>query len=163
MAFRGQKETADLSGTGTQVKPQQIDCGGVSKAGLFLHPPWQGGTGYCYALYDPCTLPSSPAAAFRASVGKADGSDPGDGILYKLVVIDASGAETVAAETSVAHHAWTPFEADLSRWAGRTVRLKLITDVGPKDDPTGDWGAWADIRVETLQPILNRRAEAAKR
>ena len=47
-----------------------------------MHPPWQGGTGYSYALYDPCELPAGTPAAFRASVGKANGSDPGDGILY---------------------------------------------------------------------------------
>ena len=158
MALRHQKETTDLGGSGTLVNPQRIECGEVNKEGLFLHPPWKEGTGYCFALYEACALPASGPAAFRASVGKANGSDLGDGILYKLVVIDAAGAETVAAEATVTRHEWKPIEADLSPWAGQSVRLKLIADAGPQDNSGGDWGAWADMRIETLRPVWHRTA-----
>ena len=159
MALRGQKETADFGASGATVHPQAIDCGEVTKPGLFMHPPWQGGTGYSFALYDPCRLPVGVPAAFRASVGKANGSDAGDGILYTAVMLDASGSESVVAQTTVRQHEWQPIEADLSRWAGQTIRLKLIADVGPNDDSSGDWSAWADMRIETLRPVLHRQRE----
>jgi len=120
-----------------------------------------GGVGYVFALYEPVTLAKEPAAAFRALVGKGDGVDLGDGIRYRVAVIDEDGRETTAGERHVARFEWLPIEADLSRWAGRTVRLKLIADVGPADDSTADWACWADLRVETLAPRLVRRLEAA--
>lgn len=156
IGVRRQPEAGDMGTTGASVHTRSIDVGGVHKAGLFMHPPYQGGVGYAFALYDPVSLPSGTPAAFRGLVGKEDGSDLGDGILFKLAVVDSTGTETVVAQTTVAKHEWTPLAADLSRWAGKTVRLKLIADVGVKDDSSGDWACWADMRIESLQLSLRR-------
>jgi hypothetical protein len=94
-------------------------------------------------------------------VGKGNGSDPGDGITYRVAVVEDDGSETAVATATVTRHEWMPIEADLSRWAGRRVRLKLITDVGPADNPGGDWGCWAEARLETLAPVLRRTLETA--
>jgi hypothetical protein len=161
MRLRCGEETADLGSTRAHVDAGRQASGGVAKDGLTMHPPWTGGVGYVFALYDPVTLPAAPAAALRASVGKGDGSDPGDGILYRAAVVEDDGRETVVAERSVTEHAWAPIEGDLSPWAGKTVRLKLIADVGPRDDSGGDWAAWADLRIEALAPHLVRSLEAA--
>jgi len=96
------------------------------------------------------TLPAAPPAAFRAMVGKGDGSDPGDGILYKVAVIDDAGAETEVGSLVVTEHAWKQIEADLSAFAGKTVGLRIIADVGENDDSSGDWACWADMRIEAL-------------
>jgi len=50
--------------------------------------------------------------------------------------------------------AWTPLEADLSRWAGRKIKLKLMADVGPHDNSSGDWACWSRLRLESLVPEL---------
>lgn len=144
-----------LDDSGGQVTPRAVSCGGVTKLALFMHPPYQNGVGSSFALYAPMTLPATPAA-FRAVVGKVDGSDPGDGILYKLVVIDSRKQETVAAQTTVTQHEWVPLQADLSPWAGQTIQLKLIADVGLHDDSSGDWSCWAEMRVEAMQIGLFR-------
>ncbi|HWI58676.1 MAG TPA: hypothetical protein VNZ22_15735, partial [Bacillota bacterium] len=68
LALRGQQEITGLATAGVNLQPQLITCGEVSKPGLFMHPPWQGGVGYCFALYEPVTLPPGIPAAFRASV-----------------------------------------------------------------------------------------------
>ncbi|MCR4414013.1 MAG: hypothetical protein NUV77_16475, partial [Thermoguttaceae bacterium] len=47
-----------------------------------------------------------------------------------------------------------PLEADLSPWAGKRVRIKLIADVGPADNSSGDWAAWSELRLESLHPTL---------
>lgn len=159
MSFRGQHETAEFGTSGTVVTPRAAGCGGIEKNVLFMHPPWQGGVGYCYAVFDPVHLPAAPVAVMRASLGKEDGSDPGDGILFKLVVLDDSGVESVAGQGTVTRHEWQPFEADLSRWAGKKVRLKLVTDVGTSDNSSGDWGCWADLRIESREPMLARALE----
>ncbi|MBN2508070.1 MAG: hypothetical protein JXQ71_15390 [Verrucomicrobia bacterium] len=149
---RGHAETAEFGETAAVVEPRHVVSGGAPKNALFMHPPYQGGVGYCFALYPDIALPAAPAAAFRAMVGKGDGSDLGDGIVYRVAVVVAQGAETLVGERVVTRHAWLPLAVDLSRWAGRRVALKLIADVGSRDDSTGDWGCWGDMRLETLEP-----------
>ena len=159
LCLRGGQETGDFGATLGYVVPRSATCGEVTKEALFMHPPYQGQTGYSFAVYDAVTLPQDRPAAIRAVVGKGDGSDPGDGILYRLAVKDPSGAKTVVAEQTVLRHEWRPIEADLSRWAGQTVRVQLISDVGTQDNSSGDWACWAEMRIESLQPVLQRTLE----
>ncbi|MBC7288759.1 MAG: hypothetical protein H5T86_12125, partial [Armatimonadetes bacterium] len=149
MRLRGQPETFDFGQTGAHVRAGEQSCGGDRRKAITMHPPYVGGVGYAFARLDPIRLPPKPKAVFRALVGKGDGSDPGDGILYRVAVIDESGQETVLAEKTVAQHKWELIEADLSRFAGKEVQLKLISDVGPNDNSIGDWACWADLRIET--------------
>jgi hypothetical protein len=159
--LRGQAETNGFGQTGAEAAMARSECGGVAKVCLAMHPPWlEGAVGAVYARYLPIALPAGARAAFRAVVGKRDGSHLGDGILYRVVVVEASGKEAVAAERVVVRHAWEPIEADLSAWAGQSVSLKLVVDPGPADNSSGDWAAWADMRVETLAPEYLRTLDA---
>jgi len=161
MCFRGKPEQADPGESGANaVAKDGLRCDGVARNGLFMHPPWKGGAGYVFARYAPVALPAAPAAAFRAVVGKGDGSYLGDGILYQVVVVDEQGTETQAGEQTVTTHAWLPIEADLSAWAGKTVRIKLVTDVGRADNSEGDWGCWADMRLESKGKLLQRTLQS---
>jgi hypothetical protein len=155
MRQRGGQEQAGFRETATVVEPRRVSSGDVAKEALFMHPPWIGGVGYCFARYDLVLLPAEPPAAFRAVVGKGDGSDLGDGILYRVIVADEAGREKVVAEKTVTRHEWLPLEADLTPWAGRRIALKLVADPGPQDNSSGDWGCWAEMRLESLQPVLH--------
>lgn len=119
-----------------------------------MHPPYKQGVGYTFATFEPIQLPRNLPVAFRCSIGKRDGSDPGDGILFRIAVIDENGVETVVAERQWIEHAWSALEADLSQWAGQRIRIKLIADVGPNDNSVGDWACWADMRIESKEPVL---------
>jgi hypothetical protein len=156
MRLRSEEETADVGDTRAYVGPGRSVCRDETKEGLQMHPPYMGGVGYSFALYDPVRVPEEPSA-FRAWVGKKDGSDPGDGILYKAGIVDAEGKETIGGETTVTEHEWLPIEADLTPWAGQEVQIKLISDVGVEDNSSGDWACWADMRIETLEEKLTRR------
>ncbi len=129
-------------------------CGEVSKSGIFMHPPYRTGIGCSFALYEMVTLPREPVAAFRCDAGKRDGSDRGDGILFRIAVVEEGGKETIVAEKQWAEHAWTPLEADLSRWAGKWIQTKLVSDVGPANNSSGDWACWSNMRIETKEPVL---------
>jgi len=151
--FRGGLEGPLTAGSIAAAR-KDMSCGGVRKSGLFMHPPWRGGVGYSYALFGPVALPAEAPAALRCSIGKGDGSDPGDGILFRLAVVDDKGAEKVLAEKQWLRHAWGELTADLSKWAGRRVRIKLIADVGAKDNSSGDWACWAEMRIESAAPVV---------
>jgi hypothetical protein len=159
MRLRGGEETNDMGETRAYVSQGQPSCGGVAKTGFQAHPPWVGGVGYTFALYDPVTLPKAPNAAFRCVVGKGDGSDLGDGILYKVEVVDANGKATDAGQRLVEKHEWLPLEADLAPWAGQTVQIKMIADVGINDNSSGDWACWADMHIESSDELLIRTLE----
>jgi len=152
--MRGGDEKALGDESRAHVHWTERACGEQTKPCLFMHPPYVGGVGYAFALLEPVNLPDEPQAAFRCEIGKADGSDPGDGILFRVAVVDAQGTETTVAEKQWIEHAWTPIEADLSPWAGKQVRIKLASDVGPNDNSSGDWACWAGMRIETARPTL---------
>lgn len=153
-ALRGGPETAATQQNRGYVRRGEETCGGEARTGLFMHPPYDGGVGYAFARFDGISLPAAPPAAFRTAIGKADGSDVGDGILFRVLVIDPAGKETLLAERSWKEHVWVELEGDLAPWAGQTVSLKLVADVGPADNSTGDWACWADMRIESCQPQL---------
>ena len=147
MALRGKEETSDFGTSRGSVALGSRTCGSVTRKGFVMHPPYVGGTGYVFVLYEPMTIPDEPAV-FRAWVGKGDGSDLGDGILYKVAVVTADGSEHVVGTQLVAKHEWLELEGDLSAFAGQTVRLKLIADVGQANNSVGDWACIAEPRLE---------------
>jgi hypothetical protein len=158
MCLRGKEETTDMGDTRATVDRGTRSSGDVARVGILMHPPYVGGVGYAYALYDPVALPADRPAAFRALVGKGDGSDVGDGILYKVAVV-CEGTQTVIGERVVNTHAWLPIEGDLTPWAGKTVQIKIISDVGTADNSSGDWACWADMKIESLKESLVRELD----
>jgi hypothetical protein len=152
--MRGGDETGVAADSGAQAYWAELSCGNVTKPGLFLHPPYRGGVGYAFAVFEPIDLPRDLPAVFRCEIGKRDGSDPGDGILFRVAVVSDEQAETVVAEQQWIQHAWTPLTADLSPWAGQRVRIKLIADVGPSDNSSGDWACWSGMSIESARPVL---------
>jgi len=155
IALRDRPMTTDMGETGAGAARGVATCGEVTKPALNTHPPYVGATGVTYVLLANITLPAEPQAAFRAMVGKRDGSDLGDGILYQRLVVGGQDEEIIGA-TVVTKHEWAPFEADLSRWAGRTFSIYLLTNPGRADNTSGDWGCWADLRIERAEPVLVR-------
>ena len=155
-------ETFAFGNTGAQaIRRSEMACGEVTRNGIFMHPPYRGGlSGYTFVTFGPVTLPVAPPLALRANVGKLNGSDLGDGIDYRVCVVEPNGRTSVIAKRKVTTHKWEPIEADLSAWAGRSVRLKVIADDGPAGNTSGDWAAWADIRLQSNQQLLVRHLVA---
>lgn len=129
---------------GGHVHARAITCGGERRDGLAVHPPYRdGATGAAFACY--LLTPDAGFATFRAKVGKADGTTPGDGILFKVAVKDGEAPLRVLSEVRVTGHEWKDISADLSQCAGRKVSLYLLSD--PGGNTYGDGGGWADLRL----------------
>ncbi|NOY79778.1 MAG: hypothetical protein GXP31_02110 [Kiritimatiellaeota bacterium] len=155
--LRGKPEQVGFGETRGHAYIGRASCNNQDKKALDMHPPYRGGVGYTYALFDAIRLPAAPPARFRAMVGKRDGSDLGDGILYRVEVVDPAGNVRSIAEETVTKHQWRPIAADLGPWAGKTLQLKLIADVGRADNSSGDWACWADMRIESARQQLIRK------
>ncbi|RMG01693.1 MAG: hypothetical protein D6741_04860, partial [Planctomycetota bacterium] len=129
--LRGREPTALQATSGAVVARRAVSCGGVMRSALFLHPPYKNGVGFTYADFGPFQLPDAHPMCFRAEIGKGDGSDPGDGILFQLYAAEASpdgaplGDFEIVGESLQAEHAWSRFEVDLDRWKGKRVLLRL--------------------------------------
>ena len=71
-----------------------------------------------------------------------------------MVVEDELGKRVEIASRIATAHAWYELEGALTPWAGQNVSLLLITDVGEKNNSSGDWGAWAELRLEPPEPVF---------
>lgn len=130
--------------SGGHVQARDVICGGERKDGLAVHPPYKdGATGAAFVSY--VLTPDASFRLFRADVGKADGTTPGDGILFKVAVKAGNSPLQVLSECRVAGHEWKELSADLSPYAGRRIHLYLLTD--PGGNTYGDGGGWANLRL----------------
>ncbi|HSV72684.1 MAG TPA: hypothetical protein VLH79_02880 [Chthonomonadales bacterium] len=151
--FRGRPEEPNVPGSGAVCHVQaSMAVGGVARAGLFMHPPCIGGVGYTWALTAPFDVPPD-GAALTAQVGCMDGGDVSDGVTFIVEAVDERGARREVARVHGVQREWRPLRADLSTFAGRRVRLRLIADVGPADNPTTDWACWGEPRIVAPAPF----------
>ena len=143
--YRGKGEEPLRADSGASFYAAKRPVGGAEKAGFFCHPPYKGGTGLAFGEFD-VTLPDEPCA-FEASVGFSDGSTTQDGCVFAVHVRDGGRWETAGEVQHATLKQWKAFRADLSKYRGRKIALRLVTDVGPKDDSNSDWAVWGEPRV----------------
>jgi hypothetical protein len=90
---------------------------------------------------------------------KSDGVD----FLIEIAQLDSGrqGAFKRIFTHSQKSHQWTRHIIDLSKWAGKKVVLKFISDCGKKDNSTTDHSYWGDV---TLFPagLATKRSQQAK-
>ena len=155
-ALRGKPETELVPDGGGEVRPDMpMTVGGVTKPGIFMHPPYRHGAGYVFLRYR-LNLPKDKDVAFAASVGKPDFKTAnGDGTLYQIAVQPVGAdisARKVVASAQVKEKKWKELVADLSPWRGQSVWLYLIADVGPANSSDCDGSSWGGIGLKLAMP-----------
>ncbi|NQT85376.1 hypothetical protein HQ560_01340 [bacterium] len=146
MAFRGKPEAPlDTAATGAQFFPRRMRVGGVERQGFFCHPPYKTGTGYAFGEFA-LTLPEA-TCVFETWVGFQDGSSTTDGCVFSVQAKTEGTWSTINTIQHAKLKEWKPLRADLGSHTGRTIRLRLVTDVGPKNNSSSDWAAWGAPRV----------------
>ena len=147
-------EANDMGDVGASCDVSTMTCGGVNKTAFFMHPPWLNGkTGCSYARVE-TTLPDEDGIVFQATLGKRDGTDRGDGIRFMLFVSEVCQPEVLAGEVTHADHKWIPFTAELSKWRGKKVVLRLVSDAGLAGNTQGDHAAWAELLIRNKEKRL---------
>jgi len=116
---------------------------------LVMHPCWRTAPGTMMAEFA-LKLPTAPA---RLRFGNAvrdthPGEPASDGVTFRVRVAPFDAPDGTFGEVAFEQHTdaktWLPGEADLSPWAGQTVRLQLESHPGPKNDTTCDESHWGD-------------------
>ncbi|HAK95981.1 MAG TPA: hypothetical protein DCM87_13570 [Planctomycetes bacterium] len=156
IAFRGKAEEPGRADTGSTCHRAEQVCGGEKKMCLFMHPPYTGGTGATIAELWPIDVPAE-GAALEASIGIADGGDVSDGAVFTVLAAERQGEWVALASAAANRPGWKPFRADLGKFAGKRIFLRLVTDVGPADNSNSDWACFGDARV--VRAALQKRLE----
>jgi len=129
----------------TYLRRQTLD--GQSRQVVAIHPPWwQGNVGTQWIEY-PIALPGSgPITLHFANAVTPTGK--GDGVTFRVHVLPLDAPAGKLGEVVYEHHTaaktWSPAEADLSRFAGQTIRLQLESHPGPKNNTGWDQSYWAE-------------------
>lgn len=113
------------------------------------HPTWypDGGSVFCdFKVQLPSVTPIK--LSFSTAQRKSHKNEPNsDGITYRiLAVLD----DVTFQKVFEIHHdskTWTPSEADLSAFAGKTITLRFESNPGPARDTQVDSGYWANPTI----------------
>jgi len=150
MCLRGGEERALAAGTGATVRwVRQRRLGKRTHSGYFVHPPWKGGVGYAFWEHE-VRVPKGGRLDFYLGMGEKS-PKRSDGVIFRVLVAEVSegkaGAYEPIFERAQKASVWTHHSVSLRKWGGKTVRLKFISDCGPKDNSTTDHSYWADVWV----------------
>jgi hypothetical protein len=133
---------------------------GATKQALVMHPPWKPGGGTIFAEYGVKLPRVTPIAlAFANAIRDHTADEPAsDGVTFRVW----AGDEPVF-ERHADGKQWVEGEADLSRYAGQTILLRLESHPGADRNTTCDssyWGEPTIVAGAVPEPIsqLDRKA-----
>lgn len=152
----------------TAIRTEKLDE--VSKPCIAIHPPWRQGRVGTQWVEFPLTLPkSTPIRLQFANAVTPTGT--GDGVTFRVRVAAIDAAEGRSGEVVFERHtaakSWTEAEADLSAYAGKTIRLQLESHPGPKNNTSFDQSYWAEPlliagTVPELAPFPPRTGDGSR-
>lgn len=150
----GWQGTEPQSGASVHLNRQTLD--GQLRSTLSIHPPWKSGAG-TLAIEYPVQLPKTVPLRLVFAQGQVPEGDS-NGLTFRVRVVpwDAPAGQlgkVVFERHAVAKH-WLAGEADLSAYAGQTVRLQLESHPGPGNNTSWDHSYWAEptLVAGTLPP-----------
>ena len=143
-------EMTDAKTHGSMRWNRNCWCGNERKEGYYGHPPFEGGAGEIASVWG-LEIPETGAVRLKFSVGVPHGNSDGIGVR-----ISAGGVkdkpETVFSRHISETGRWVDCTADLSRFAGRRIVLRLAVDAGPKNVPHFDGFVVSEPIVVTGTP-----------
>ena len=114
--------------------PTESACGGVTKSGIFAHPPSRGVTHGEFLL----RLPAQPVR-LAGFVGIRDESQS-EGVRF---IVKVNGRELFRHDSLPSQ--WEPLDVDLSEYAGQEIVLALVTDAIKTH--YYDWATWGEPEI----------------
>ena len=150
MCIRGQKETELKPETGAAVRFIEAQgLGGEKHDAYFVHPPYRGGVGYTFWERQ-VQVPADGRIEFFLGMGERAPSRS-DGVTFKVLAAESADGRSAPFkalfEAIQVESRWTAHSVSLAEWAGKSVRLRFVSDCGPKHDSTTDHSYWGDVRL----------------
>ena len=128
---------------------------GTTKRAIHMHPPWKPGGGTIFAEYR-LALPDDKPIELRFANAIRDHTaeePPSDGVTFRVW----AGTDEKHLERLFERHTlskrWLEGKADLTRFAGKEILLRLESHPGPKRDTTCDSSFWAEPTVTAGRPV----------
>jgi hypothetical protein len=150
ICLRGGDEQPLDPETGASVRfRHKVELGDETRPAYLAHPPYRGAKGYTFWTRE-LTVPREGRLEFFTGMGPKS-PERSDGVVFEVQVAPLAegrpGSWTTVFEHTQVASEWIGHEVDLSRFSGRRVRLKFISDCGPKNDAITDHSYWADAVV----------------
>lgn len=130
--------------TGQRAEALELTAGEVKMSGLLLHP---GPAGRTFAEFAADLPAGRPVLKFDSGIALAQPYAGMDGVGLYVRVGAGNGFEQIWTSKEK-RLKWTPQEVDLSRYAGRSIVLRLETDDGGGNS-RADWASWGQPRIES--------------
>lgn len=127
---------------------------------ITTHPPYRAGLFGTVVREYPVRLPE--CRPIRLDFGVAvTASEKGDGVTFRVRVAPKDAPAGQLGEVAFARHSnkqkgWDDCSADLSRFAGREVRIQLEADPGPKGNSGWDSSFWSRLLLTAGSPKPER-------
>ncbi|MGD8237388.1 MAG: hypothetical protein PVH68_02440 [Armatimonadota bacterium] len=146
MAVRGGAEGPIDQRTGATASYRDPGAiAGESHRSYYLHPPYRGATGYAFWETEATLPPDDCRLQFYTGLSDTARATS-DGVTFK-VLLREGGAEHEVFSRHHVERAWAQHAVDISRWQGKTVRLRFVSDVGPENNSVADQSYWGDVAV----------------
>ena len=142
-----------------------VDCGppvnlaNGSHPAIAMHPPWNEGRAGPVLLEFPLRLPvvRPIRLTFANAIRQQTAAEPpSDGVTFRVRVVSPEAEAGVLGRVVFERHTeskvWQPGEADLSEFAGQSIRLQFEAHPGPKNDTACDMGYWAEPCLSAGRP-----------
>ena len=140
----------------TRFRETEFTIDGETRPVLLEHPPMSRVPLVVQVPADRSILRFSPAlnpALF--------GSTCGDGVTFGLEMAGPDGRITplysryIDPKHNLAEQHWMNDSVDLSKFAGRDIKLLLSTGGGPKNDYSCDWAGWGGLSFAETRDVPN--------
>ena len=150
MCLRGGKETALDPASGASVRFQRARrLGDEAHDAYSVHPPYRGHTGYA-VWWRACTVPADGRLELFCGMGEK-APQRSDGVVFRVEVAELPDGKCGEFQAVLEHTQkaaeWTPHTVRLGHLAGKRVRLRFVSDCGPRDNATTDHSYWGDVCV----------------
>jgi len=127
-------------GYGASVSAGIFSCGNVKKKAAFMHPPWQGTSGSVIVTYK-LDLPKKKRITLKMYVGLQEKAPSENGVAFKVSVNGKQLANIMVPTLK----AWRLCGVDLSKYAGKRVKLEFCVD--SLGNAGGDWAVIGEPRI----------------
>ncbi len=150
MRVRGGEETEIAADSGASLRwlPQR-EFQGEKHDAYLVHPPYKGATGYTFWQREVDVPPDGRLDLFTAMGEKSP--ERSDGVVFQLGVAELRDGKVSSFEPVFKHTQksaeWVRHEVPLTRWDGKRVLLKFVSDCGPNNNSVTDHSHWGDVRL----------------